>query len=1016
MRFFRALIVTYLGAAHARLSSHKGGRNLQSKSVKTSKAIGKTTIQPIKSSKMKSSKMKSSKATINLPNNVPTDRPTHVPTNLPTQVPTNLPTHGPTNLPTHGSTNLPTNVPTNLSTHGPTNLPTHGPTGRPTDMPTVRPTEAPTNLPTNVPTNLPTNVPTDRPTDIPTGRPTDVPTNLPTNVPTSLGTNLPTNVPTNVPTNQPTNPPTNQATRRFLQGNTFPARNGQASNLQVQGGGEPMNVVCGAVQAVLSHPTDANICFAGATNGGVWKTTNCTSALPLWVPLTDMQSSNSVGDMVFGGDPNTVLVAIGTRSSTRTGGRGIGLLLTDNALDPVPTWENLDNQGLFRDWNLNFNSVYMQGDLILASAYTSDLGEECDKVGIWRSDDRGITWAQVLKGVSRVITHDPNDNNRFYATLDKVRECMEDATLPENGVFISNDLGVTWNAMPSQSTPLPDKGQLYNAKLSVSRDGSRIWSSILSSLSYQNIAYTDNNGDSWTTMDRICIPADANCTGLTKQGDLHHSLLASPMNKNEVYVGGTTVPLNSLGNRDYNGFIFRGNASIVGTNSTPSPQWEHMTNLDNFTKIPGGGTKSNSAPHSDSRDMELRADGAILEGNDGGITVRTEPSSNTGDWFSLCGNMQVFESHTLAYEPVLKSVLFGNQDNGVVVGQLGREGSFHQIGTGDGGVVMVDYNSNQDSIFLYFSAQEPESLQKHTMNKQSGEIRSLPNIPLEREAAFVPVTAMNSKNQSNFALAAAEGSFVMFYKFSTPEQFNRRTVDVFGDSLQSDITAMTYSSDGMFLYSVNRNTAVSKCIINPINGFPIGSCSVMSGQITPDGSIIKRMAVDPTNASRVVVVATDRQSSRPRVFESLNEGRNWNDITVVGSSINQAYNGQAVAFLSQGQVSFLVVGTSDGIYLRSGQDWNLLAEGMPTVAVFDMTYSSEDDRLVVSTLGRGVWFLSAAFDAANNLTGNAISFTPIIVTEPNITITIVDNAAFTPNPPDHIQPVYALPLDELFMY
>ena len=133
-------------------------------------------------------------------------------------------------------------------------------------------------------------------------------------------------------------------------------------------------------------------------------------------------------------------------------------------------------------------------------------------------------------------------------------------------------------------------------------------------------------------------------------------MLASPTNKNEVYVGGTIVFLNLLGNEDFNGFLFRGDASIEGTNGTPSPQWEHMTNLGNFSEIPGGGTNSNSAPHPDSRDMALRADGAILEGDDGGITVRTRPSSNTGDWFSLCGNMQVFESHTLAYEPVLKSV------------------------------------------------------------------------------------------------------------------------------------------------------------------------------------------------------------------------------------------------------------------------------------------------------------------------------------------------------------------------
>ena len=284
-------------------------------------------------------------------------------------------------------------------------------------------------------------------------------------------------------------------------------------------------------------------------------------------------------------------------------------------------------------------------------------------MGIWRSTDRGDTWTHVLRGVGRAIAHDPNNNNRFYATLDSVRQCTGDATLRENGVFISNDQGGTWNNMPSQSEPLPVSGTIANAKLSVSRDGSRIWSVIASSTNgeYQNIAFSDNAGNSWTRMDRICIPLNAtfaDCSRLMRQGYIHLSMLASPVNRNEVYVGGSAQPdpfPNFVGATYFTGFLFRGDASTP-TGGIPSPQWDHMTNLNNVPQIPGGGTNSNSAPHADSRDMELRVDGAILEGDDGGITIRTSPSDNTGDWFSLCGNMQNFEAHNLAYEPVLKSV------------------------------------------------------------------------------------------------------------------------------------------------------------------------------------------------------------------------------------------------------------------------------------------------------------------------------------------------------------------------
>jgi len=202
-----------------------------------------------------------------------------------------------------------------------------------------------------------------------------------------------------------------------------------------------------------------------------------------------------------------------------------------------------------------------------------------------------------------------------------------------------------------------------NAKLSVSKDGSRIWSVIYSKDGNYTIAHSDDNGGSWTKMDKICIPA-ASC-GLGDAGDKHLSMLASPTNKNEVYVGGDRQKTNGggfpstpnhLGADNYNGLLFRGDAGIQGTGGTPSPQWEHLTHSNSVQDIPEGGTVSNSAPHADSRDMVLRADGAILEGDDGGITIRTRPSNNTGDWFGLCGNMQVFEAHNLAYEPVLKTV------------------------------------------------------------------------------------------------------------------------------------------------------------------------------------------------------------------------------------------------------------------------------------------------------------------------------------------------------------------------
>jgi hypothetical protein len=72
-----------------------------------------------------------------------------------------------------------------------------------------------------------------------------------------------------------------------------------------------------------------------------------------------------------------------------------------------------------------------------------------------------------------------------------------------------------------------------------------------------------------------------------------------------------------------------------------------------------------------------------------------------GNWFDLCGNMQVFETHSVAYEPLLSAVLFGNQDTGTITRTLGGSGNFDAlISLGDGNACMMD--CNLDANHFYF--------------------------------------------------------------------------------------------------------------------------------------------------------------------------------------------------------------------------------------------------------------------------------------------------------------------------
>lgn len=188
------------------------------------------------------------------------------------------------------------------------------------------------------------------------------------------------------------------------------------------------NSVNGAIQSIAPHPTDPDIIFAGTVNGGVWKTTNATSA-NTWTPLTDGLQSQSIGAIEFDvTDPtfNTLLAGTARWSNYNSIGDDQGLLYyTTNS---GASWTVFSPAVLS---NQKISSVAARGNTWLVSSTSG---------GVYRSTNGGASWANIngLNGLgtggTQDMAADPSNANRFYVSM----------TGGGGKLFRTDDTGATW--------------------------------------------------------------------------------------------------------------------------------------------------------------------------------------------------------------------------------------------------------------------------------------------------------------------------------------------------------------------------------------------------------------------------------------------------------------------------------------------------------------------------------------------------------------------------------------------
>jgi hypothetical protein len=676
----------------------------------------------------------------------------------------------------------------------------------------------------------------------------------------------------------------------------------------------PDNAACGAIQTVAAHPTNPDILYIGAANGGIWRTFNATAVTPTWTPLTDELPSLSIGALEF--DPTdvthqTLIAGLGhTSSFYGIGGALLGVL---RSTDGGNTWAILGASQLA---GYNLTSVAARGNILMAAG-DSTWGGGVD--GLVRSTNGGVSF-QVISGGAGTglptgpvsdLVGDPGNLSRFYAAV--VRE----------GVFRSDNGGATWNNVTPGITGIGSSTVKIEMAVHNSGTTNAVYAAIINNVQLAGVFRSANQGASWSAMD---VPF----TG--EFGNLVFSIAADPTSPTMVYVCG-----------QFN--HFRGDAAL--------PLGSQFV----FTS-----TGDDSYPHADSREMVFDANGSIIETDDGGINRLTTPRDlSTAVWRSVVGNLSVIEAHDVAYDSVANVAMLGAQDNDVLVQSAPGSSVWNWFVLGDGGDVAIDDTSTPGYSIRYGSRQALADFTRGTYDAANNLLSTVhPSLTVlgggpAIVGQHVTPVVLNKNNPVRLVIGGANGVY---------ESLDRgETVTALAPGFGVNGVSYAAPAYGALAYGGWLGGVANPDVLYYGSGSSVRvrttTNSPVSATTSPfPGGYVSSIVLDTSDWRRAFVADSSR------IYLTPDAGTNWTDVT---GNLTGVGSLGPLEFVRAGNAC-VAVGTDAGVYCSFTNDlgnWLKLGAGLPNAPVLDLAFSATDNLLVAGTLGRGAWAMP---DVSGSLT------------------------------------------------
>ncbi len=712
--------------------------------------------------------------------------------------------------------------------------------------------------------------------------------------------------------------------------------------------------VSGRVTGLAADPSNANTIYAATAGGGIWKTTNATTANPIWTPLTDNLTDNKGNPLPeFMGAIAETYATSGKYSGSQIVYGGTGE--ANNSLDSFYGEGILVSTNGGASWTLTtgpgdaFNRrtvskiVIDPSDPTGGTAYAAVCGSGTNglggNTGIWKTTDFGKNWTNMTgnDGLSTTdawsdVVIDPHTGNIYAAQ-------GTSGGAAGNGVYESTDGGTDWNLLNGTGTyngtqagrialALYDNGTTNELFVSIAKPKNGHIYKLLEST---------NGGTSFND-----LTSNLPNNYLGDQGWYDTTLAIDPQHPKYIYVGGAMA------------------------NQGPTFSGSPLESFDGGNTWTDLATDSNgNGPHSDDHAVVFDIQGNLIDGDDGGVFRLNNPTnSSTQYWTDLNTNLQITQFEGIGVDTTNGTVWGGSQDNSTekypgnpASGDL----SWTEIPAnyGDGGYTRVD-PTNHDIVYQEYTGVAPRVSADGGVNFQqiSNGIAYNTDSKGNPIAQFYTPYVLDSSGDIYYGtdylnFSSNQGS--TWTAIGTPgtNNFNE------DDNAISAIAVSSTDNNVVYVATTGGDTFVTKNAQAGGNNVKWTQIN-LPGDAVVGGNYADSIAIDPADSTGGTAYAVvNAFSGGKHVFMTTNFGGKWTDISgdlpdTPVDSVTVSPDGKTV-----------YVGTDVGVYSTSGvkgasTTWTRLGTGLPNAQVADMELVPSENLLVIATHGRGAWQISTA--------------------------------------------------------